>query len=662
MKTNISAVIFEPSKLPEVRDIPEQSIQEMIEAGYIEKRLYGKHIGHYSCFYDENGMDKGFRPHSFYPIGSIWSTIHGTFLLVKTNSEYQPVVLEPTDIPQLLFDAEKPLNYIDERRPSHESIQTVYSHLQVETEPTDSIKALEQTFTFYNPDNMVIGQANVVIIDPKWSKLTHFETADLISDNASTAISSCAPFETKTEYYTQGLKGERVPIHSRVALIEHFSIAKAYDNPEELAIEAMDDLLEHLTTYHDVEFMILDTENVMILEDAEEDRIMELSGRIAFLNQNFLFKTTDETLPYLVYDVAENLLQNDLSSLDLNLNEPTFEDIDLSGLNLDEDERVLDESFNELVQQETITTIMEKVMKDEQLSWSAKSIFSYMLMNRFNVTISDLLSVSCDNEETVEASIEELTQHGYIFYMDETDRYFFDLALFDEVSKMVKERFERDGQETALDFMLDEPNEQEVSPSHIYGTEEWYIHKFRPDFTKLALMKRDVDINEKLKFNNVGLIIAAYHGDLEMVKTIVNLGGDFSAFNDAGADAIIAAIINDQEHVVEYFIEIAGISPDGTDLEGVSYGNIAIYYNSLRTLKKIIELGATLDGTPNNLPFIVNAVEMERVEATKTLISAGAKLNIANKDGLTLVEIAKTKSKELGELITLASSEASTLI
>lgn len=662
MKTYISAVIFEPNKLPEVIDYPEQSFREMIGAGYTEKKLYGKHVGHYSCFYDKKGMDKGFRPHSFYPIGSIWSELHGTFLLVKTDSEYQPTFLEPTDIPQLLLDADKSLHYIDERKPSHEPIQTEYSCLQVESNATEAVKALKQKVIFYNPDNRVIGQANLVIIDPKWSKLTHFETADLISDNMSAAISSCTPFETKTEYYKDGLKGERIPIHSRVAVVEDFSIAKAYDNPEELAIEAMDDLVDHLITFHNVEFMILDTENVMILEDAEEDKIMELSGRIAFLNQNFLFKTTEGTLPYLVYDVAENLLQNDLSSLDLSLNDSAFEDVNLSELNLDEDERILDESYNEMVQQETITAILEKAMNDEKLSWSAKSIFSFMLMHRFNISINDVLAASSDNEEVVEDSIEMLIQENYIFYWDEQNRWFFDLTLFDEISNRVKESFERDGHLTEMESALDEPEEHEVSISHIYGTTEWYKNKFRPDFTKLALMKRVVDINEKLKFNNIGLIIAAYHGDLEMVKTIVNLGGDFSAYNDAGADAIIAAIMNDQEHVVEYFIEIAGINPDGTDLEGVAYANIAIYYNSLRALKKLIELGATLDSTPGNLPLIVNAVEMERVEATKILISAGAKLNIANKDGLTLVEIAKTKSKELGELITLASSETSTLV
>merc|ERR1712110_311931 len=81
------------------------------------------------------------------------------------------------------------------------------------------------------------------------------------------------------------------------------------------------------------------------------------------------------------------------------------------------------------------------------------------------------------------------------------------------------------------------------------------------DLLEAILAVRKIDIDTQDKYGNTPLHYAVKCGSLEMVKLLVEAGGDFKARNQADMSALHIAIYGGYFGIVEYLVKEAGASP-----------------------------------------------------------------------------------------------------
>ena len=141
-----------------------------------------------------------------------------------------------------------------------------------------------------------------------------------------------------------------------------------------------------------------------------------------------------------------------------------------------------------------------------------------------------------------------------------------------------------------------------------------------------------VNINTRDKEGYLPIASAVEHGDVDIVKYLVQQGANYDI-----EDIVIYAVYSDSIEMVKYVVEELGGKLDVED----DYGNypihIATYINNFDIVKYLIDEKG-IDVNMKTIKYetpIFDAVRYEEEDIVEYLLNKGAKVNIENSYGIT---------------------------
>lgn len=155
--------------------------------------------------------------------------------------------------------------------------------------------------------------------------------------------------------------------------------------------------------------------------------------------------------------------------------------------------------------------------------------------------------------------------------------------------------------------------------------------------------------NDAFTQNRKKLHEPAGQGDLEAVRKVIEKGGNVDSKDIAGQTALMYAAESGILEVVKYLVE------KGADVNAVSgntgRGTALIYAaaaNKLEVVKYLLEKGADINSTTpyQHETALLWAVAMGHADVVKLLMEKGADQNIKNRDGETVLDVAKKLNRE----------------
>lgn len=164
-----------------------------------------------------------------------------------------------------------------------------------------------------------------------------------------------------------------------------------------------------------------------------------------------------------------------------------------------------------------------------------------------------------------------------------------------------------------------------------------------------TLIKNGTNLDTRDRFNRTPLIVAAFASNDEIVEILAKVGADVNAYDYQDYDiATIAAVANDVE-LLELALEL------GTDASNITspYEGTALiaaaHLGHHQVVDRLLEAGAPIDHVNNiHLTALIEAVILgdggsDHVKTVKLLVDAGADQSIADSQGLTPVEHARSR-------------------
>jgi ankyrin repeat protein len=199
-----------------------------------------------------------------------------------------------------------------------------------------------------------------------------------------------------------------------------------------------------------------------------------------------------------------------------------------------------------------------------------------------------------------------------------------------------------------------------------------------PTLIPLLLTKENVGSRDQ--DGNTPLHLAAQRGDESLVSTILNLGGDSSARNNAGqtpADLALQFPQSEKHAEIAWNLFQHGAPvPNSPDLEyfgkaGIAndvslafdLGNTPLHFAASRgqtgILRFLVQKGAVVDARDmaGNTP-LHKALENTQLEAVKDLLRLGAKVNLQDFNNNTALHLALTSQDPLTEVRLLLENKA----
>ena len=166
---------------------------------------------------------------------------------------------------------------------------------------------------------------------------------------------------------------------------------------------------------------------------------------------------------------------------------------------------------------------------------------------------------------------------------------------------------------------------------------------------ELSLIKL---LSLKDKDGNTPMLFAAYKGNIDIIKKLIEIGIKYDIKNKAGLDIIHMAAQNDNANVIIYFKEKYNYDIFQSDIQG----NNSIHWASSNCAK--MALGYLLYYIDEKNKNIINAVNKsgqtalhltiltnESITIIKKLIKKGINTHIKDNSGLTVYDIAKNNKK-----------------
>ncbi|CAL1548517.1 unnamed protein product [Lymnaea stagnalis] len=171
----------------------------------------------------------------------------------------------------------------------------------------------------------------------------------------------------------------------------------------------------------------------------------------------------------------------------------------------------------------------------------------------------------------------------------------------------------------------------------------------------------EIDLNQKDKYGNTFLILAAIGGETDLVIDLIHKGSDIEAQEKRGMTALMCASFSGSLKAVVMLLE------KGADVNKKAInGRTALMFASLNgckdVIEKLIDYGANINETcQNGMTALMYACQDRRTDIVKLLIGKGADLNIQDENGDTALILA-TKMFKLENMKILIHSGANVSI
>ncbi|MDQ0255600.1 ankyrin repeat protein [Evansella vedderi] len=184
-----------------------------------------------------------------------------------------------------------------------------------------------------------------------------------------------------------------------------------------------------------------------------------------------------------------------------------------------------------------------------------------------------------------------------------------------------------------------------------YGNKKWYIEELRPKIKHL-LENSGLFFDFMFKNNNTSLIYASYHGDIELIRKLVQKDANIHHRNDEGDTPIIAAVLSGNVNTVRELIQHGANPNDMT--QGLTLLILACSDKNYEMVQMLLESGAnpnlyTMGG--NYTPLQAAALNGDK-KIVEKLIAYGADVNYVSPLGLSAEIVAIEKGNyEISNLL-----------
>ena len=161
-----------------------------------------------------------------------------------------------------------------------------------------------------------------------------------------------------------------------------------------------------------------------------------------------------------------------------------------------------------------------------------------------------------------------------------------------------------------------------------------------------TLVELGANIEGKDKYYGTPLYVAILNDKENVVRTLVELGANIEGKNEYGNTPLYVAISNDKENVVRTLVEL-GANIESRDKYGNTPLHVAILNDKENVVRTLVELGANIEGknkydkTPLHL-----AVSNDKENVVRTLVELGANIESKNEYGQTPLHYAAWKGKK----------------
>ncbi len=122
--------------------------------------------------------------------------------------------------------------------------------------------------------------------------------------------------------------------------------------------------------------------------------------------------------------------------------------------------------------------------------------------------------------------------------------------------------------------------------------------------------------------------VAAWSGDLAVLLTLLDAGGDPTCLGDDRSTPLMRAASLDHEDVVALLVE-KGASPEATGQSGDTALVRASRAGSLASVEVLLAAGAAVDGAPGGRTPLMVASSGGHLEVVEALLRAGARVDLA---------------------------------
>jgi ankyrin repeat protein len=159
-------------------------------------------------------------------------------------------------------------------------------------------------------------------------------------------------------------------------------------------------------------------------------------------------------------------------------------------------------------------------------------------------------------------------------------------------------------------------------------------------------------INSKSKEGFTPILLAAYKGNIEIIKLLIEHGADYLITNKSGLSILHMAAQGNQPAVIVFFKEKYNKDLNEKDNVGSTVLHWSCYSESLDVLNLLLSYNITIDvqDGEGNTPLLLsitfgkNLIKLERIRIIKKLIQYGADKEIKNNNGENALNIIKKKN------------------
>lgn len=176
-----------------------------------------------------------------------------------------------------------------------------------------------------------------------------------------------------------------------------------------------------------------------------------------------------------------------------------------------------------------------------------------------------------------------------------------------------------------------------------------------------AQLAAGADVNARNANGLTALQVAALHGNLDVVRILIDSNADVNAKTSTGVTAIMAASVSGNEELVKMLLA-AKADVNAKRDDGITALRIASQNGELGVVKILLAAKADVNAkTSTGVTALMAASQNGHIEVVRALLDAGADVNAERDDGATALKIAnESGNSEVASLLRLRGASGTT--